>query len=231
MNGTIDFILNASIPMHEKLYKNPQLWNVNGLLETKKLNYQNHDSTIQLSELKGSVTIAAKEVRIKNLEFEYRKSKIKIAGTLLQWLSFYDGLVKPKFIGKINCDEVNIDKLFDNQNKNNATNVQVSGWGIPFDLSAEISAKNISYKKLNVTSLKTRLKINNQQIIFDSLELKALNGKAHGEINLEMKTSGDFDCKIVGNLKQLDITELFKSFDNFEQSTLKSEHISGKVDA
>jgi hypothetical protein len=98
-------------------------------------------------------------------------------------------------------------------------------------ISAKVTAGNINYKKLNLSALQTKLLLSDNRIILDSLKLVGLGGKGSGKIQIQTQTNGGFFLRIDGNLQQIDIKELFKSFDNFEQQTLRQDHISGKMNA
>lgn len=227
--GNVIFSLDGNIPLLKENNKDINRWEINGELQANKLQYQNPDNSVNISDIAGQIKMEGKNAKISNLYLSYRESKIKISGTIEDWKSIGNQEKFPHFRGNISCQQVDIDKLFTRQNSK--TDNSSSDWGIPFTISAGISAEKINYNSLNLSALKTRLTINPNQIVFDSLRVEGLKGTAAGNIQLLTKSNGEFKCKIYGNLSRIDITELFKSFDNFEQKTLRHDHISGNLNA
>lgn len=227
--GEVAFSINTDIPISKNGSKVLKDWRIFGQLQTNNLHFENIDKSITIENLSGAIKMNGTQAEIENLHLNYRESKFKIKGKLNNWSNFGNTEEIPYFTGNISCGQVDIDKLFKNENDKHKSSS--NEWGIPFGVSAGITAEKINYKKLNLSTLKTKLTVSGTKIIFDSLNVMGLDGKANGSIVLQAKPNGGFHCSINGNLNQIDITALFKSFDNFEQQTLRYDHISGKLNA
>ena len=228
-SGKIHFDLDSKIPLGKNYVNNLAKWQISGQMEGNNLNFESTDKNIGISQLKGRLVLSGGNAEIENVSLNFRESNFKINGKLKNWNEFINGTNESSFDGRIHCEKIDIDKIF-GQNKSTG-NGQNKNWGIPLKISAKVTAGNINYKKLNLSALQTKLLLSDNRIILDSLKLVGLGGKGSGKIQIQTQTNGGFFLRIDGNLQQIDIKELFKSFDNFEQQTLRQDHISGKMNA
>lgn len=229
INGNINFALDTRIPIGQKYSEDIEQWEISGQIQGNQLNFESFDKAIQLKDMKGILKINENKVKIQDLFLTYRDSKFKINGELNQWNSLIKKTDLALFKGHIHCEKIDVDKILHQGGKGKENKDQ--DWVIPFGVVAKVTAGNINHKKLNLASLQTKLLVTKNNIILDSLSFTGLNGKGTGKISIKALENGGFNCQINGHLVQIDIKDLFKSFDNFEQQTLQSDHISGKLNA
>ena len=63
----------------------------------------------------------------------------------------------------------------------------------------------------------------------DSLTMQTMEGTLRGDYRMVQDTDGDIFMNVNANLSNLDITQLFFSFNNFGQSEITDEHLKGTI--
>jgi len=100
------------------------------------------------------------------------------------------------------------------------------------DCSAYLSiqADKLVYKKFSATNIKGRLALTNQVIRLDNFSLTHAGGFIH--VNASSKDNGNTsDLAIQSKMDNVNVKELFRSFNNFGLHSLTSDNISGNFSA
>ncbi|MDR1973093.1 MAG: hypothetical protein LBQ31_00270 [Bacteroidales bacterium] len=90
---------------------------------------------------------------------------------------------------------------------------------------AKINAQEARWNKIYCTNLSTDLYYFNNQFSLKNLQTSAFDGSitADAKFNLDMPVNASIYAKV----ENINISNLFKSFDNFEQETITDKNISG----
>jgi hypothetical protein len=93
-----------------------------------------------------------------------------------------------------------------------------------------IQADKLVYKKFSATKVKGRLTLTNEMIRLDNFSLSHAGGFIY--VNASSKDKGSrSDLAIQSKMENVNIKELFRSFNNFGLHSLTSENISGNFSA
>ena len=129
-------------------------------------------------------------------------------------------------------NNINLDELLENKDEKTASNQPYKlafSDKINFNLTTKV--KNINFRKFNATNLTGNLLMLNQRMMLDPIQFNTMNGSVvcNGSIN------GSKSNKIVVNsyseLSNIDVTQLFEVFENFDQTTITNDQIKGAITA
>ena len=99
---------------------------------------------------------------------------------------------------------------------------------VNFKLNAAIG--KFSFGKFNATAITGEIEIKNQKAIVSDMKLQTMQGEA--EINAFADNSKNkLDVTLEGDLKNINITELFSQLNNFGQTTLTDKNLRGSASA
>ena len=225
-----DFYLDGetAIEMETKIItKNDKLFleNLDGKLVSKKINidYLTTKTHLELNDFEADISKKNMDITVQNSFFNEDEFSMNL--NFMDWNKWFQADSK-----KIKCNyDLKLDKfhlddfleIFDSKDSSK-TDYQI-------DLEGAIAANELYYDNLKFFNISSkRLKINK------SIEVKNLFMESYdGEILLNIYNadlnSDNQNWLIDGELSSLNIKQLMKSFNDFDQDYIKNEHISGSI--
>src|SRR5690606_38457398 len=94
-----------------------------------------------------------------------------------------------------------------------------------FNLDANIS--KFSFGKFEATGITGDIEIKDQKAIVNEVKLHSMGGEAKINAFIDNSKKNKLDLVLESNLKNIDISELFRQMNNFGQTTLKENNIKG----
>ena len=199
--------------------------NLDGMLVSKKIkiDYLPQATHLELNEFEADITRKNMDITVQNSFFNEDEFSMNL--NFMDWNKLFQSEAK-----KIKCnydlkfDKFHLDdflEIFDSKNSSNSD--------YQIDLEGAITASELYYDNLKFSNVASkRLKINK------SLEIKNLLMESYdGEILLNIYnadlSSDNQNWFIDGELSNLNIKQLMKSFNDFDQDYIKNEHISGSI--
>ena len=225
-----DFSLDGetAIEMETKITtKNDKLFfeNLDGKIVSKKINieYLPLKTQLELNDFEADISKKNMDITVQNSFFNEDEFSMNL--NFMDWNKWFQADSK-----KIKCNyDLKLDKfhlddfleIFDSKDSSK-TDYQI-------DLEGAIAANELYYDNLKFFNISSkRLKINK------SIEIKNLFMESYdGEILLNIYNadlnSDNQNWLIDGELSSLNIKQLMKSFNDFDQDYIKNEHISGSI--
>ncbi len=199
--------------------------NLDGMLVSKKIkiDYLPQATHLELNEFEADITRKNMDITVQNSFFNEDEFSMNL--NFMDWNKLFQSEAK-----KIKCnydlkfDKFHLDdflEIFDSKDSSNSD--------YQIDLDGAITASELYYDNLKFSNVASkRLKINK------SLEIKNLLMESYdGEILLNIYnadlSSDNQNWFIDGELSNLNIKQLMKSFNDFDQDYIKNEHISGSI--
>ena len=225
-----DFSLDGetAIEMETKITtKNDKLFfeNLDGKIVSKKINieYLPLKTQLELNDFEADISKKNMDITVQNSFFNEDEFSMNL--NFMDWNKWFQADSK-----KIKCNyDLKLDKfhlddfleIFDSKDSSK-TDYQI-------DLEGAIAANELYYDNLKFFNISSkRLKINK------SIEIKNLFMESYdGEILLNIYNadlnSDNQNWLIDGELSSLNIKQLMKSFNDFDQDYINNEHISGSI--
>ena len=199
--------------------------NLDGMLVSKKIkiDYLPQATHLELNEFEADITRKNMDITVQNSFFNEDEFSMNL--NFMDWNKLFQSEVKKiKFNYDLKFDKFHLDdflEIFDSKDSSNSD--------YQIDLEGAITASELYYDNLKFSNVASkRLKINK------SLEIKnLLMESCDGEILLNIYnadlSSDNQNWFIDGELSNLNIKQLMKSFNDFDQDYIKNEHISGSI--
>ncbi|MBL7902117.1 MAG: hypothetical protein JNK73_08995 [Bacteroidia bacterium] len=156
-------------------------------------------------------------------------SDLLISGQVPGLFDYLNDKTKPLIIyGDVSSENLQLEDLLMKYYSSEEKNAPLIPSNVLFRLDARI--QNFAYAKFKAQNISGNFEIKNQKAIASDVKLKVMEGEA--EINAYFDNSKNkLDLVLQSHFKHINISELFKQFNNFGQSTLMDSHLKGYATA
>ena len=102
---------------------------------------------------------------------------------------------------------------------------------LPKDIYGKINLEigKFSFRKFSGENLNASMEIKPGQMGLSNYSMNAMRGKFSGNAAVRQDSDGNFTLASTSNLTNIDVRELFESFNNFNQKVISSDNLSGKL--
>jgi hypothetical protein len=186
---------------------------------------------IPLTSINGTLFIS-KTIRASNLQFTFKKQKIKIDGEFRNLPEWFDGKPDPLIA---TCDvsfcRLIPESFLNRYNLSDSVNVISTSYSFPDNIIADINYKidSLNYKKFSATGIFGNLNYKPGILTFKSLNIESLNGSITGNGFIFQNKNKSMLAKGSFNVTKIDVNKTFSAFQNFGQEFLKQENIAGTL--
>lgn len=201
-------------------------------LIVKNASIKNNDFSV--SNISGVIDFSPTICKLNGVHASYKG----IAGTLngeLKNVLEYAFLPKKSLQGDVvvNSSQINLN-VFNSPATSSKSGKRINDtWELPGNLHLNIyvTAQEILYDKISLKNVKTNIVYKKPAVHITSLHADALKGKISGNIKLVQYNNLNCVLKGVAYFEEIDVKDLFVTFDNFDQDFLVSRHLKGKLTA
>ena len=176
--------------------------------------------------LENCIIIAQdREIEVKDLKFKKGDSDIELNGKLPGFFKYILDSNSPLIIeGRLFSNYLRLEDLLPKQIASEKQNSAIIPKNINFTLKTEIN--KLSYSKFLANTISGQIEIKNQKAMISDMALKTMDGAAQIDI-LADNTGDNLIVDLSSIITGINIKQLFKSFNNFGQSTLIDAQING----
>lgn len=164
---------------------------------------------------------------VNNASFEYNNTKGILKGILENYQSLGNENSNATLVGNLIVNGLVVNQLY-GERGSTTTETKSSGDLIPIKLRLKAELTNFQYNDFTAKSLKGNLLSNRVKIEMPKCEVIALDGITIASIGLK-KWGENYLLDINSDIKKVNITKLFRQFNNFEQSEITDKHLSGQL--
>lgn len=249
---------NGNIPlaMIQALYPIPQLESVAGLAQLHiNTEFQtNAAQEWQTNKLTGTANIRATKLKLQGLKkpfaavfgkatFTNEAIHISECSAQIGRSDFRAQFDFPNFndlfeagplemSGKIHSTHFDINDLDGNESAGATKNSSRSSrtWMLPTTLNGALpfTVKNLSAGKMFFKNLEGVLRVRPQQLAIDQLRMQHADGNWKGALQIQETEAALFSLHTSGNVAHLDLKRFFSEWDNFNQTVLSSDQLTGR---
>ena len=183
------------------------------------------------SAISGDLVFNNNSVGVNNLEGKVDRTQLQVSGKFNNLIGYLLEKEESLFVdAKLKSSIVDLEDLLggSKEGNNEEYQLEISPY-ITIYLDAEVDS--VVFDKLELANLKTTLIIKNERIDARGINFNAMGGNIEGDFFIKENNKGSLNIFSQAVLTAVDIERMFYSFNNFGQSTLKAEHLSGNVDA
>ena len=193
----------------------------------------------------GKAIVANNEVTLNGLSIDFAGSDLKVDLTINNWIeNVFPSEYRPalNLNGSIQSQKINLNTLiaiFDaptvEADKNTDATIEnpgaASNTNYNFSGLLTLSCNLFEYNKVRFTNITSTLKLTPGLIIVNDLKGGAMSGKFDVNATFRELPAGDIILQTSGVLENIDVAQLFDQFDNFDQTTLTSKNLKGRITA
>lgn len=182
-------------------------------------------------EVKGRLSAKDKRLNIEELRLHRGSSALRLTGHFENYLP---ALLLPdqplKLRGSLQSEHLRMEDFYrgSGETKGGEEALRLSPL---WDLELGFAVEQFTMGHFEGQALRGKLRLREQQVVVEGLELEADQGKYQAALQLDMSGTESYALAAQFSGSALDIASVFASFDNFGQQTLTAQHLSGQASA
>lgn len=184
-----------------------------------------------LSNIVLNANLSSNKLLVKALKGQFNQSAIVADGYLLNWLDWFNPNKPVQVFLNAETNFLNLeDWMVFNNNSNTASDTKEDK-SLNYELYLQLSANEFVFKNFKATNIKTSGLITPTNIQLSNFNLSTCGGSATCKLQFaQVKNEYVLGLQQV-NLKQINITQLLTSFNNFGQTEITDKNLKGNLTA
>jgi len=203
-----------------------------GTLVSERIDMKLKSYSEEISVLQLNARFNQKDLNISSMQLKTCGSDMTISGVaynIFPFLLLENQLLHIEGDGKSNI--IYVDRLFlanippDNANSKGAyidlpENIR---------LDVSLSVRELYYDTFSAKDVKAKAILNKKLLLLRDMSFTSMEGRVTAEVIIDARNEKDFDFRVMAELKGVNISQAFKDFNNFGQSSLTNENLKGKL--
>lgn len=226
---------NLGIQTNFKLATNPDgelgVDQCNGQLELKNISIKLMADKRRFSEVNGRLFLRGNEAGIENTSLKLGSSDVKLNGIFDNIFPYINGKGDLKTSVLVESKHLYVEDLGSTSKEMKIETGQV--YSLPDNIQGEINLQieKLRYGKHEFSHLISKMNIEHRRLHFPQMSLVNAEGLLSGALIIEEKEPEKFilTTQIAG--KNLKFKPLFKEWENFDQTVIREQNISGRAEA
>ncbi|MEY3844163.1 MAG: hypothetical protein RL293_585 [Bacteroidota bacterium] len=226
---------NLGIQTNFKLATNPEgelaVDQCNGQLELKNISLKLMADKRRFSEVNGRLFLRGNEAGIENTSLKLGSSDVKLNGIFDNIFPYINGKGDLKTSVLVESKHLYVEDLGSTSKEMKIETGQV--YSLPDNIQGEINLQieKLRYGKHEFSHLISKMNIEHRRLHFPQMSLVNAEGLLSGALIIEEKEPEKFilTTQIAG--KNLKFKPLFKEWENFDQTVIREQNISGRAEA
>jgi len=103
--------------------------------------------------------------------------------------------------------------------------------GYPVDIRGMVKLGHLQYQKASIDSIQAKFSLNDTVIVVEHMKLGAFKGDMDASARVKFKNAERMLVYFRANLNQMDLNQLLIDFDNFDQTMVTANNLSGQMSA
>lgn len=211
-----------------------RIYKSSGLVEAKEVDLQLRDTDLKVEDLNGAIVLKGDNAAIKSLSARVGNSDLSFDGgfvNLLPYILFPNE--KLEMIANLDAHQIHLeDFVGSNEIKNEYISESSEQLSLPSDinLNLKLDIDKFNYGEMHAEKIGGKLILIDQVLHAKDLTLKTAGGELKGRLRLD---GSRLPYKITSkaSISNMDVSDLFVQFEDFGQTTVLSDNISGTISA
>jgi len=233
IGGKVAFNTNYSIKFTDIEYNPGQfdLENTNGELNIVDVFYKSKTDSMTYKNISGDIVLIGNDAATKNLSAKTNRSDFVINGAIKNLIPFIEGNGNLGLIASIESQRLDINEFLTQSNTTNQTPQPPQIFEIPntINLNVSLDVKELLWETHQFNNIKGQFILANNKVNVNHFSLNTLGGKINGNLKLDnlLKNGNIIEGKL--HLHQINVTNLFSDWNNFNQKTITDQNLSGTL--
>ena len=197
-----------------------------GTISLKNIKVQLSGSDYLFFDINSNMNFNGNDFNVEQMSFKTGGNKFIFNGHIKNLVSYLFEDNHTLFVnGNVYSPRLIIDSLFEFQTDNEQNKINFPD---NIDLDVEFNAKEFLWDKFKSKKIKGKLNYHNKSLCFNSLFFQAMQGNVSADGFFTQKPNGNFVLTTMADLNNIDVKNLFFTFNNFGQDFIKHNHLKGK---
>lgn len=191
------------------------------------------DDRRYISNINGTVFLKNNDIGVNNLTVKINQSDLNFNGHFSNVIGYFKDESKLIATASVTSSTIQIEDLGTTskqvQKQTNAPRAFVLPQNIDGNLTIQVG--KLSYEKHSFQDIRGQLALNNRTVSFNNIQFKTSGANVNGSVKITEQSEEYFHT--VSNLSSsnIQLNQLMKDWNNFSQTVIRDEHISGQAAA
>ena len=232
LGGRVKTHFTSVIELFDPQYRKElfHIHKMNGTLNCNNVRFQNTVNDIYFTQINGDIVVNGNDAATKNLAIKTEKSNFKLDGSFKNLIPYIENQGSLGVIANIESEHIDLNEFVD-QNENIKEPQAIQMFALPsnLNLNLEMAVNSLKWDTHQFQNIDAKFLMSGRKASLKSLKVNTLEGKINGWLTLDNKLS--LGNVIEGKLyySSINISKLFEEWENFDQTEITSENISGKA--
>lgn len=230
MEGRMDLKLNTKIRIEQwqdSVKRNFSIDRLKGSAQLHSVLFALTNDQRSFKDINGEIEFAKDKIKLKDIKVNISGQDIDLDGEILHIASLLNPLSTEKisFEAKLQAPAIDFNLLLDDGQDSPYTG------NLPdnFDISIGFKIGTFTWDDYKANNAIGNLELKDGDLTINPLRFDALEGAFKGELNY-LCSNPEFNLlQTKGTLKDMNVSAIFETFKNFNQETLTSKNIKGKL--
>lgn len=201
---------------------------VSGNCQISQASIKLHRNPHIITEINGSLNLEEGNAYVPNLTAKVDQSDFKFTGEFNHLVSYM--LVKEQKLAvnaNLTCAFLDLNSLLSSDPESEGT----YNFSLPSDVELSLNTKidQLVFRAFLASAINTKVYLNNKKLKISPLDMKTSEGSFNTSLTFTQKKDGGFLVESMGTLNDINITQLFASFENFGQGFITDKHLKGNT--
>lgn len=229
--GKVNFHLNAVVQFFDPEFSKERfdVLKSDGTFQLDKVQYKSVHDDMFYKEVSGQLVLNDKDAAANQLMIRTENSDLLINGAMKNLMPFIDGSGNLGMIASIESENLDLNEFLDESNKKSAGPLKIFELPDNLNLNVDLDLAHLKWDNHHFEMINGKMLMSNRVVKMNALNFNMLQGSVRG--NLVFKNLLEQGNIIDGRLfyNGININTLFEEWDNFNQNSITSKHLSGKA--
>lgn len=202
-----------------------------GSIELSKVVFKASDRKLRFTDISGNVLVKGKDAATKNLVINTANSNLVLNGAMKNLIPYLEGTGSLGLIASLESSKIDLNEFLNASAEEENETTTKKQFELPHNLNAnlELNLKSFNWDNHVFKNIRGQFLLANRKATISKFKLNTLGGTVTGSLTLNNllaqgnSVDGDLD------FSKIDVKSLFKEWDNFNQTSITDQHLSGTV--
>jgi hypothetical protein len=198
-----------------------------GSLDLANVQFQQSENELLFQDISGQFRLQDKDVAAKDFQIKTPSSNLQLNGAFKNVFAYIEGTGNLGLIATLESNKLDLNEFIGESNNNSDGPLEQFEFPGNLNLNVELDIGSLRWENHSFSEITGQLLLANRKATVNNIHLKTLDGDVSGNLvvdnRLQDGNSVDSDLKFT----HINLRQLFYEWDNFQQSSILHENISG----
>ena len=201
----------------------------NGTFDLTNVAYKSKSSDIVYQQIGGQIVLKDKDAATKNLVVKTKKSDLKMNGAMKNLIPFLEGSGSLGLIAAIEAQNIDLDEFLGEPNKNKSGPLEMFVLPDNLNLNVSLDVAKLKWENHQFQNISSKVLMSSRKVNLNQLRFDMLGGQIKGNLSLNNLLEKGNVIEGQMNFSKVNVKLLFAEWDNFDQKSITSNHLSGNA--